>query len=84
ARQQGTNLSVCNKAPNHRFLLSVVYSQLNALNDVLPESLAQCFPLIFPPFNEEALKQDAVEMSILLLALQYAQKYPNTVPAFAC
>ncbi|EPV3647957.1 oxygen-regulated invasion protein OrgA, partial [Salmonella enterica subsp. enterica serovar Typhimurium] len=28
--------------------------------------------------------QDAVEMSILLLALQYAQKYPNTVPAFAC
>ncbi|EAV0498515.1 TPA: oxygen-regulated invasion protein OrgA [Salmonella enterica subsp. enterica serovar Typhimurium] len=84
AMHQGTSLSVCNKAPNHRFLLSVGYAQLNALNEFLPESLAQRFPLLFPPFIEEALKQDAVEMSILLLALQYAQKYPNTVPAFAC
>ncbi|MCD3069274.1 hypothetical protein GFJ91_21400, partial [Salmonella enterica subsp. enterica serovar Enteritidis] len=36
-----TSLSVCNKAPNHRFLLSVGYAQLNALNEFLPESLAQ-------------------------------------------
>lgn len=84
AMHQGTSLSVCNKAPNHRFLLSVGYAQLNALNEFLPESLAQRFPLLFPPFIEEASKQDAVEMSILLLALQYAQKYPNSVPAFAC
>ncbi|MGG7053810.1 oxygen-regulated invasion protein OrgA, partial [Salmonella enterica subsp. enterica] len=75
---------VCNKAPNHRFLLSVGYAQLNAQNEFLPESLAQRFPLLFPPFIEVALKQDAVEMSILLLALQYAQKNPNNVPAFAC
>ncbi|EKK8365820.1 type III secretion apparatus protein OrgA/MxiK, partial [Salmonella enterica] len=84
AMHQGTSLSVCNKAPNHRFLLSVGYAQLNALNEFLPESLAQRFPLLFPPFIEEASKQDAVEMSILLLALQYAQKYPNSVPAFSC
>ncbi|EPE0972890.1 oxygen-regulated invasion protein OrgA [Salmonella bongori] len=84
AMHQGTSLSVCDKAPNHRFLLSVGYGQLNALNKCLPESLAQRFPLLFPPFIEEAAKQDAVEMSILLLALQYAQKYPNSVPAFAC
>ncbi|ECG8591054.1 oxygen-regulated invasion protein OrgA [Salmonella enterica subsp. salamae] len=84
AMNQGTSLSVCNKAPNHRFLLGVGYAQLSALNNGLPESLAQRFPLLFPPFIEDAAKQDAVEMSILLLALQHAQKYPNPVPAFAC
>lgn len=77
---QGTSLSVCNKAPNHQFLLSVGYAQLNALNEFLPESLAQRFPLLFPPFIEEASKQDAVEMSILLLALQYAQNIPIPSP----
>lgn len=84
AMNQGTSLSVCDRAPNHRFLLSVGYAQLNALSECLPESLAQRFPLLFPPVIEEASKQDAVEMSMLLLALQYAQKYPNSVPAFAC
>lgn len=84
AMNQGTSLSVCGKAPNHRFLLSVGYAQLNALSEFLPESLAQRFPLLFPLFIKEASKQDAVQMSILLLALQYAQKYPNFIPDFAC
>lgn len=77
---QGTSQSTGTQALDHSMLLSIGYAQLKAWCSCLPEPLIQRFPLLFPAFIEGAPEQPAVESSILILALQHAQRYPNIFP----
>lgn len=65
---------------NNSVLMKTGYAKLQAWGAQLPKPLAQRFPLLFPPHIDAAPPQPAADPLILTLALQHAQRNPNTPP----
>lgn len=68
---------------DHSVLMSTGYARLQAWSTRLPKPLAQRFPLLFSPHIDTAPPQPAADPLILTLALQHAQRNPNTPPTDA-
>lgn len=65
---------------DNNVLMKTGYARLQAWGARLPKPLAQRFPLLFPPHIDTAPPQPAADPLILTLALQHAQRNPNTLP----
>ncbi|TFZ48660.1 type III secretion apparatus protein OrgA/MxiK [Serratia proteamaculans] len=66
--------------PGHEALMATGYARLRLWRSQLPEPLRQRFPLLFAPYVDSAAPQPAADSLILTLALQHAEKYPNSPP----
>ncbi|WP_435954199.1 type III secretion apparatus protein OrgA/MxiK [Dryocola sp. BD626] len=65
---------------SHAVPLNLGFSCLQPWSNRLPAPLAQRFPLLFPSGVDDVNARAPADSLILTLALQHAQKYPNSPP----